>query len=102
MLAPIQADYQKSREWQDITLKAYPPPEVKKKEKKVKDKGSRHPRGAPPPKEPLLEPRTEEAEQIETQPDGSVEGPKKNEVNLATGVEEAIEALIVNKVDGER
>lgn len=102
MLAPIQAEYQNSREWQDITLKAYPPPEVKKKGKKVKDKGSRHPGGAPPPKEPILEPRTEEAAQIETQPDGSVQGPKKEEVSLATGVEVAIEALDVNKVDGER
>lgn len=102
MLAPIQAEYQKSREWQDITLKAYPPPEVKKKEKKVKDKGSRHPGGAPPPKEPILEPRNEEATQIETQPDGSVQGPKNNEINLATGVEAAFEALDVNKVDGAR
>lgn len=42
------------------------------------------------------------AAQIETQPDGSVKGPKKDEVNLATGVEEAIKALDVNKGDGER
>lgn len=43
LMAPIQAAYQASPEWQEITLKAYPPPEVQKKQKKVKDKGSRHP-----------------------------------------------------------
>jgi tyrosyl-tRNA synthetase len=41
ILAPIQAAYQASSEWQEIALKAYPPPA--KREKKVKDKGSRHP-----------------------------------------------------------
>ncbi|KAK3186139.1 Tyrosine--tRNA ligase cytoplasmic [Lecanicillium sp. MT-2017a] len=41
LTAPIQAAYNASKEWQDITIKAYPPPE--KKVKKVKDKGTRHP-----------------------------------------------------------
>ncbi|OAA47098.1 tyrosyl-tRNA synthetase [Metarhizium rileyi] len=41
LLAPMQAAYQASKDWQDIALKAYPPPA--KKEKKVKNKGSRHP-----------------------------------------------------------
>lgn len=41
LLAPIHAAYEASKEWQDIALKAYPPPA--KKEKKVKDKGSRYP-----------------------------------------------------------
>lgn len=41
LTAPIRAAYEASKDWQDITLKAYPPPE--KKVKKVKDKGSRHP-----------------------------------------------------------
>lgn len=45
MLAPIQAAYQGSKDWQEIALKAYPPPP--KKEKKVKDKGSRHPGKVP-------------------------------------------------------
>lgn len=44
LLAPIQEEFQASKEWQAISLKAYPPPA--KKEKKVKDKGSRHPGGA--------------------------------------------------------
>ncbi|KAK2595227.1 Tyrosine--tRNA ligase cytoplasmic [Conoideocrella luteorostrata] len=41
LLAPIQSAYQASKDWQEVALKAYPPPP--KKEKKVKDKGSRHP-----------------------------------------------------------
>lgn len=43
LLAPIQTAYQGSKEWQDIALKAYPPPPNLKKEKKVKNKGTRHP-----------------------------------------------------------
>jgi len=41
LMAPIQAAYQASSEWQEITLKAYPPPE--KKQKKIKDRGTRYP-----------------------------------------------------------
>lgn len=41
LLAPIKEAFNASKDWQDITPKAYPPPP--KKEKKVKDKGSRHP-----------------------------------------------------------
>lgn len=43
LMAPIQAAYQASPEWQEITQKAYPPPVVEKKQKKAKDKGSRYP-----------------------------------------------------------
>ncbi|KAK3374171.1 hypothetical protein B0T24DRAFT_679537 [Lasiosphaeria ovina] len=43
ILAPIQAAYQASSEWQEITTKAYPAEDKKKKQKKVKDKGSRYP-----------------------------------------------------------
>lgn len=42
-MAPIHNAYQASSEWQEITLKAYPPPTVQKKQKKPKDKGSRYP-----------------------------------------------------------
>jgi len=42
LLAPIQEAYHGSPEWQEIALKAYPPPT--KKEKKVKQKGTQHPR----------------------------------------------------------
>ncbi|RDL30670.1 Tyrosine--tRNA ligase [Venustampulla echinocandica] len=42
LLAPIQEAYHASPEWQEIALKAYPPPA--KKEKKVKNKGTQHPK----------------------------------------------------------
>jgi len=41
LLAPIQEAYQASTEWQEVTLKAYPPAE--KMGKKVKNKGTRYP-----------------------------------------------------------
>jgi tyrosyl-tRNA synthetase len=43
LLAPIQAKYQASQEWQEVALKAYPPVEMPKKEKKVKNPGTRFP-----------------------------------------------------------
>jgi tyrosyl-tRNA synthetase len=44
LMAPIQEAFQASKEWQEIALKAYPPPEKKvKKEKKL---GTRYPGGA--------------------------------------------------------
>ncbi|OIW35306.1 tyrosyl-tRNA synthetase [Coniochaeta ligniaria NRRL 30616] len=46
LLDPIRKTFENSPEWQEITLKAYPPPA--KKQKKVKDKGSRYPAGAKP------------------------------------------------------
>jgi tyrosyl-tRNA synthetase len=42
LLVPIQEAFHASSEWQEIALKAYPPPA--KKEKKVKQKGTQHPR----------------------------------------------------------
>jgi tyrosyl-tRNA synthetase len=41
LLEPIQEAFKASKEWQEIAEKAYPPPP--KKEKKVKNKGSRYP-----------------------------------------------------------
>lgn len=67
LLAPIQAEFQASKEWQEIEQKAYPPPpSEKKKVKKPKDKGSRHP-GA------------------QAMPDGHIEGQEKSEIDLALG-----------------
>ncbi|KAL5330710.1 hypothetical protein ACEPPN_000229 [Leptodophora sp. 'Broadleaf-Isolate-01'] len=40
LLAPLQETYHASPKWQEISLKAYPPPA--KKEKKVKQKGNQH------------------------------------------------------------
>ncbi|KAL9600751.1 MAG: hypothetical protein Q9219_002992 [cf. Caloplaca sp. 3 TL-2023] len=78
LLKPIQAEYQASPEWQEITSKAYPPPEVKKKEKKVKDRGTRFPgaKGG-----------------VEAKPDGHVEGPNQDRVNLGAGAEQAMNGL---------
>lgn len=44
LLAPINAAYEASKDWQEVAVKAYPPPA--KKEKKVKNKGTRHPGAA--------------------------------------------------------
>lgn len=44
IMEPIQAEFQGSQEWQDITVKAYPPPvKEEKKKKQKKDKGSKFP-----------------------------------------------------------
>ena len=49
LTAPIREAYAKSTEWQEITLKAYPPPEPpkpkkeKKQKQKQKDKPSENP-----------------------------------------------------------
>jgi tyrosyl-tRNA synthetase len=58
LLEPIRKSYEESPEWQEVTLKAYPPPA--KKQKKVKDKGSRYPGGGKP---------AESSEQAQTLPD---------------------------------
>ena len=78
LLKPIQADYQSSSEWQETTKKAYPPEDVKKKEKKVKNLGTKFPgaKGG-----------------IEAKADGHIEGAEKDRVNLATGAEEAMDNL---------
>ena len=47
LMNPIQDAYKASPEWQEITVKAYPEPVAPKKEKKMKDKGSRHPDALP-------------------------------------------------------
>ncbi|KAJ5646397.1 tyrosine tRNA ligase [Penicillium lividum] len=52
LMAPIQAAYEASAEWQEITLKAYPPPVSQKKVKKVKDKGTRFPGANPGQEQP--------------------------------------------------
>ena len=80
LLDPIQKDFLSSPEWKEIEQKAYPPPEVKKKEKKVKDRGTRFP-GA--------------KQEVEAKPDGHVEGKAQDQVNLATGAEAAMENLDV-------
>lgn len=46
LLDPIRKKFESDKEWQACSEKAYPPPEVKKKEKKVKNKGTGHPGAA--------------------------------------------------------
>ena len=74
LLAPIQAEFQGSKEWQEIEQKAYPQPPSQKKVKKQKDKGSKRPG-------------------VQALPDGHVEGKEKSEVDLADGPEKAMNEL---------
>ena len=74
LLAPIQAEFQGSKEWQEIEQKAYPQPPSQKKVKKQKDKGSKRPG-------------------VQALPDGHVEGKGKSEVDLADGPEKAMNEL---------
>ena len=79
LLAPIQAEYQASPEWQEIERKAYPPPPEKQK-KKAKDKGSRYPGGG----------------NVKAQPDGSIEGKGKEQVEVGKSAEQAMANLAAN------
>jgi len=81
LLAPIQAEFQASAEWQDIEKKAYPPVEPAKKKKQPKDKGSKYPG----------------AGHIKPKSDGSVQGPgKEAEAEAEKTVQEAISHLAIN------
>ena len=46
ILEPIRQKFASDKEWQKCAEKAYPPPEVVKKVKKVKNKGTGHPGAA--------------------------------------------------------
>ena len=83
LLAPVQEEFQSTPAWKEIAEKAYPPPEVKKKEKKVKNLGTRFPGGS---------------KNIEAKPDGHVEGIGKDQVNVTTGVGKAMEDLNVKNI----
>lgn len=76
LLAPIHAEFKESKEWQDIEKLAYPPDESKKKVKKAKDKGSRHPG-------------------VHAMPDGHVEGSGKAQADLTSDATEAMKELIL-------
>lgn len=89
LLEPIQKEFQNSAEWQAIEKKAYPPPETKKKEKKVKDKGSRHPGGGAANTGATVP----AAKGVVAQADGHVEGEEKEKVDLAGGAESALKNL---------
>lgn len=80
LLAPIQAEFQSSPEWQEIEKKAYPPAEPAKKKKQPKDKGSRYPG----------------AGNLTAKPDGSIEGPGKEQIEVGNTAEKAISKLEIN------
>lgn len=82
LLAPIQAAFEASPEWQEIEKLAYPPAVPEKKKKEKKDKGSRHP-GA-------VKAGTAD---VEAKPDGHVEGADADKVNVGKNVGEAMENL---------
>ncbi|KAI9771010.1 MAG: hypothetical protein M1840_002714, partial [Geoglossum simile] len=91
LLTPIQADFQASKEWQEVEKKAYPPPPApEKKKKKQKGLGTKYPGAAAAGK----------PSGAETQPDGSVEGKGKKEVTPGKSAEAAMEALQVDEFVG--
>lgn len=65
LLAPIQKAFQENKEWQEIAEKAYPPPP--KKEKKVKNKGTRYPGAGAAAKE---QKPAEKSEELPIRPNG--------------------------------
>ncbi|KAH8635360.1 hypothetical protein IG631_10761 [Alternaria alternata] len=81
LLEPVQKEFQANQAWKDIEQKAYPPPPVVKKEKKVKNKGTFHPK-----------------RNVEAKPDGHVEGEDKAKVDVGTeGGDKAIEGLTLEE-----
>jgi tyrosyl-tRNA synthetase len=80
LLAPIQAEFQASSQWQDIEKKAYPPAEPAKKKKQPKNRGSKYPGPG----------------SIKAQPDGSIEGKNAQQAEVGKSAEEAMAKLAVN------
>lgn len=79
ILAPIQAEFQADKEWQQTLEAGYPTEEgKKKKDKKTKDKGSRYP-GT-----------------VKTNPDGTVEGLDAEKIQVGENVQVAMKNLAVN------
>ena len=82
-LAPIQEEYRSNKEWQEIEALAYPVEQpVKKEKRKPKNKGTMYPGGS--------------KANVTAQPDGHVEGPDKEQVEVGATPEEAIKKLQVN------
>ncbi|KAI9718123.1 MAG: hypothetical protein M1828_006821 [Chrysothrix sp. TS-e1954] len=79
LLAPVQADFRASKEWQETEQKAYPP-SGPKKVKKEKDRGSRFP-----------------SREVSAKADGSVEGAEKGQVNIADSAKAALRKLSVGE-----
>ena len=94
LIEPIRKAYEADKEWQAVEQRAYPPPPAApKKEKKVKNLGSRFP-GA-------KDAKPEAANgSIEAKPDGHVEGPGAEKASVGKSTEEAMKRLSVGKKQG--
>jgi len=88
ILTPIRQAFENSSDWQEIEKRAYPPPPApEKKQKKVKNLGSRFPgsKGGD---------SSESA--LEAKPDGHVEGPGAHEASVGKSTDEAMAKLGVS------
>ena len=77
-----------------MALQAYPPPEAKKKEKKVKDRGSRFPGATAATKT-----AGSATAPVESKADGHVEGKVKDEVDLASDAGTAMKNLDIKATE---
>jgi tyrosyl-tRNA synthetase len=91
ILAPIQKFFTESAEWKEVEAKAYPPPEVVGKKKKEKKIGTRFPGN-----KTAAADEADAAGGAEVKPDGSLEGPGKQELSVGTP-ESALEKLSVKE-----
>lgn len=76
LIGPIKAAFDANEEWQAVEKKAYPPPVVQAKVKKVRKLGTKFP-GAKSAE------TTDTPDKVEAQPDGHLEGP--GSVEMAVG-----------------
>jgi tyrosyl-tRNA synthetase len=89
LLEPVQKEFQASAQWKEIETMAYPPPPVVKKEKKVKNKGTFHPK---------VKTEGEQEVKVEAKADGHVEGEDKARVDVGSEVgEKAVEGLTLEE-----
>lgn len=77
LLEPIRAEYTATPDWQSTDLQAYPPAVAATKVKKIKDKGD-------PAKRAAAAAAAAARKNVVAQPDGHVEGPAAQEVNLGS------------------
>jgi tyrosyl-tRNA synthetase len=100
ILAPIRAEFESSKEWQDIETLAYPPEVAAVKgPKKKKDGGDPAKRAAAEAAREAK--RAAAAAGVVAQPDGSVEGNAKEveKVNVGPPGDEMVEKVEKMKVD---
>ncbi|KAK3052638.1 Tyrosine--tRNA ligase cytoplasmic [Extremus antarcticus] len=91
ILGPILKQFEENKEWQEVEKKAYPPPPApEKKQKKVKNLGSRFPGGKGAEKADASN------EGVEAKEDGHVEGPGADEVSVGKS-SEAMRGLSVGE-----